>query len=346
MDAQIIVMQWIVSGCSRRALGKALKHFGSVTALMNAPEAALTPFFRQGAQRHQVLAPSGDTQALADTMHANGLQLIYPGHSSWPPRLHHLYDPPAWLFAQGDLNRLKQPMLAIVGSRRATPAGKRFSEQLAKSLTQTRWASVSGLALGIDAAAHGGAVDNTVAVLGNGIDQPYPARNRPLAKQIVAAGGLLLSEANLGESPQPWHFPARNRIIAALCEKLIVVEAATKSGSLITAEMALDLGRDLYAVPGGVFAPASQGCLALIQQGATMVLGVEDLLLGGQSAYQPPLLLKGIERDIFEAITAMPMTQGQLCEALDLSVPTVSQALLAMELAGHIVHAPGGYHIK
>lgn len=346
VDEQQVVLQWMQQGISRRVLGKAIRHFGGISQLLASPVDALQPFFPKAADRIGIHQLHQDTGALASQLAYLGAQVIFPNHPHWPERLGHLYDPPPWLICMGNLSLLEKPQLAVVGSRRATPAGARFAQTLAEGLAETSWVVTSGLALGIDAAAHQGSVGNTIAVLGNGIDKPYPAKNKELFRSIVDSGGLVVSEALLGESPQPWHFPARNRIIAALCQKLIVVEAAVKSGSLITAEIALDLGREVYAVPGGVYANASAGCLALLKQGAGMVTCVEDLGIDAQVAQKTEIPLTGQEQIIINAVAAMPMTENQLAECLNLPLSELSQLLLGLELSGRIIHAPGGYHIK
>ncbi|WP_119395903.1 DNA-processing protein DprA [Salinibius halmophilus] len=346
MDEQLVVLQWMQQGISRRLLGRAIKHFGSISNLLAHPVDALQPFFPQASERLQVHQLHQDVSALQQKLKALAITVIFPGHKAWPERLGHLYDPPAWLLCRGNVDLLQSDQLAIVGSRRATPAGLRFTESLAKSVAETDWVVTSGLALGIDAAAHQGEVSNTIAVLGNGIDKPYPARNKGLYQQIVENGGLVVSEALLGESPQPWHFPARNRIIAALSKKLLVVEAAVKSGSLITAEIALDLGREVYAVPGGVYAPASAGCLALLKQGAEMVTTVEDLDIPAKMRVDAVTSLNEIEARVVNAIAAMPMTENKLAICLNIPLNELSNILLSLELSGRIVHAPGGYHIR
>lgn len=346
MDELLVVLQWMQHGVNRRALGRAIKHFGSIANLLAQPVDALQPFFAQPAERMVVHQLHQDTTALQGKLAKHQVQVIYPGHACWPARLGHLYDPPAWLLCCGNLALLQEKQLAVVGSRRATPAGNRFAQTLAEDISQTNWVVTSGLALGIDAAAHSGAPHNTIAVLGNGIDRPYPLRNKSLYQNIIEQGGLVVSEALLGESPQAWHFPARNRIIAALCHKLLVVEAAVKSGSLITAEIALDLGREVYAVPGGVYAPASAGCLALLKQGAGMVTSIEDLDVNGESSEQPKQTFTEKEQMVINAISAMPMTENKLATTLNISLIELSQILIALELSGHIIHAPGGYHVK
>ncbi|HET8598362.1 MAG TPA: DNA-processing protein DprA [Castellaniella sp.] len=216
--------------------------------------------------------------------------LAQPGHHlltladpQYPRALYALDDPPPLLYAHGRLELLDRPMLAIVGARSATPEGERNARDFARHLAQRGWCVVSGLASGIDGAAHAGALDagpdgaGTVAVLGTGIDRVYPAAHRALAHRI-AEHGLMLSEFPLGAQGLPFHFPQRNRIVAALARGVLVVEAAARSGSLITARLAGELGREVFAIPGSIHSPLSRGCHALIRQGAKLVESGQDIV--------------------------------------------------------------------
>jgi len=200
----------------------------------------------------------------------------------YPSRLRDLYDPPSSLYIQGELSLLKIPMIAVVGSRNASPEGLKNARLFARALSKAGALIVSGLAKGIDSAAHHAAIELgpnhfTAAILGTGTDIVYPKQNFGLS-QAISRQGLLISEFPLGVGPQPWHFPRRNRIIAALSLGVVVVEAAEKSGSLITARLAADLGRDVFALPGPINSPNSTGCHRLIQQGAKLVFTPEDVL--------------------------------------------------------------------
>lgn len=216
--------------------------------------------------------------------------LAQPGHHLltladplYPQALYELTDPPPILYAHGQLDILNRPMLAIVGARHATPEGERNAHDFAQHLAQQGWCVVSGLASGIDGAAHAGALDagpaggGTVAVLGTGIDRVYPPAHRALAHRI-AEHGLMLSEFPLGAQGLPFHFPQRNRIVAALARGVLVVEAAARSGSLITARLAGEMGREVFAIPGSIHSPLSHGCHALIRQGAKLVESGQDII--------------------------------------------------------------------
>lgn len=206
--------------------------------------------------------------------------LITLADAYYPQRLLSIDQPPPVLYAKGNLQMLKRPGLAIVGSRHATPQGESTAEQFAESLCRAGFAVVSGLALGIDGAAHRGALKAdgaTIAVVGTGLDIVYPARHKGLAHQIVQYG-LLLSEYPLGTPSLTHNFPRRNRIISGLSEGCLVVEANIDSGSLITARQAIEQGREVFAIPGSIHSPVSKGCHALIKQGAKLVESTEDIV--------------------------------------------------------------------
>ena len=207
---------------------------------------------------------------------------IARGEQCYPSRLNDLYDPPQRLYINGDLNLLQKPMIAIVGARNASLEGLKNAATFAQGLSSAGLLIVSGLARGVDGAAHLatlklGPNHLTVAVCGAGVDVIYPKEHLDLAKKI-SEQGCLISELALGEPPRSCHFPRRNRIIAALSIGVLVVEAAERSGSLITARLALELGREVFAIPGSIRHPLSKGCNLLIQQGAKLALNPKDVL--------------------------------------------------------------------
>ncbi len=229
-------------------------------------------------------------EATAAAIDATLAWLREPGHRlltladpDYPARLLELHDPPPMLYLNGRPELLHRPAIAVVGARSATAGGLDNARAFARYLAQRGWCIVSGLASGIDAAAHEGALEagpeggGTIAVLGTGIDIVYPARNRALAHR-AAQDGLLVSEFPLGARALPFFFPMRNRIVAALSRGVLVVEAARQSGSLITARLASELGREVFAIPGSIHSPLSRGCHALIRQGAKLVESAEDIL--------------------------------------------------------------------
>jgi DNA processing protein len=207
---------------------------------------------------------------------------IQRGDTNYPARLEDLFDPPDFLYIYGDKKALQQPMIAIVGSRRASPRGLQNATLFAQSLSHSGLLVLSGLARGIDGAAHRGTLGLgpnhfTAAVCGTGIDLVYPKEHIGLA-QAISRQGLLISELPLGAGPKPFHFPQRNRIIAALSLGVVVIEAAEKSDSLITARIAAELGREVFALPGPIHDPLFGGCHQLIQQGAKLVRSPKDVL--------------------------------------------------------------------
>ncbi|WP_368641078.1 DNA-processing protein DprA [Castellaniella ginsengisoli] len=218
-----------------------------------------------------------------DWLRADDHHLLTLADPLYPRTLYALTDPPPVLYAHGRLHILERPMLAIVGARHATADGERNARAFARHLAQQGWCVVSGLASGIDGAAHAGALEageaggGTLAVLGTGIDRVYPPSHHALAHRI-ASQGLLLSEFPLGAPGLRFHFPQRNRIVAALSQGVLVVEAAARSGSLITARLAGEMGREVFAIPGSIHSPLSRGCHALIRQGAKLVESGQDIV--------------------------------------------------------------------
>lgn len=202
----------------------------------------------------------------------------------YPEQLREIYDAPLKLYVLGNKEILKQLGIAIVGSRNATEYGRKVALQFAKDLSTKEINIISGLALGIDTCAHLGALNSdsvgkTIAVLGGGLDEIYPKQNIELAKQIIKCGGCIISEYPLGTKPGKLHFPQRNRIISGLSKGVLIVEASENSGSLITADFALEQGREVFAVPGNISSPTSVGTNNLIKQGAKLVTSYEDVLV-------------------------------------------------------------------
>lgn len=277
----------------------------------------------------------------------------------YPQALLNIPDPPLLLYAKGTLKFLNLPAIAIVGSRNATRQGIADAEAFAKSLTDAGLTVISGMALGIDAAAHRGALaaqGNTIAVIGTGADRIYPRSNQDLARQI-AQRGLLLSEFPLGTPALASNFPRRNRLIAGLARGCLVIEAAEKSGSLITARLAAEAGREVFAIPGSIHSPLSKGCNKLIQQGAKLVQTAEDILdeISWESRSKRPLTdhrLTEADNDGYcptedETVILDVLSDNQadleaICHRSRLSPPDALAALLTLELAGKILSLPGG----
>jgi DNA processing protein len=214
-------------------------------------------------------------------LHRNGIDLTSYGESGYPPLLRELYDPPALLFFRGTLPDLRIPLLALIGTRKPGGNAQAAAYEAARLMGRSGVPVVSGLALGIDAVAHRGNLAGggpTVAVLGSALDQLYPASNRDLARRILQGGGALVSEYPPGTGPYRWNFPARNRIIAGLARGTLLAEAPEKSGALITAQFALDLGRDLWALRAGFESPRGAGVRRFVEQGAPVIDGAAAIL--------------------------------------------------------------------
>jgi DNA processing protein len=258
-------------------------------------------------------------------------------------------DPPMLLYGKGRREMLGQNCLAVVGSRNATPQGEANAEAFAQVLSEAGITIVSGLALGIDAAAHRGGLKgmgSTIAVVGTGLDRVYPARNKALAHEI-AENGLLLSEFPLRTISAPGHFPKRNRIISGLSHGVLVVEAALNSGSLITAKLALEQGRDVMAIPGSIHSPLSKGCHALIKQGAKLVESaqdiVEELAWPATTTGMSAAGRGNVEADpLLQHLGFDPVSLDQLVERSGLTVEALSAKLLTLELEGQVAQLPGG----
>lgn len=284
--------------------------------------------------------------------------------SAFPRRLRELPDAPLALFVEGDPEALRLPQLAVVGSRNPTPIGAETAQEFAAFLARSGLVITSGLALGVDAAAHEGALSAqrlTIAVVGTGLDQVYPARHKALAAK-VAASGALVSEFPIGVPARPEHFPRRNRIISGLSLGVLVVEAALKSGSLITAQQAMEQGREVFAIPGSIHNPLAKGCHRLIRDGAKLVESGADILeeLGDALAApfesmaaavdnarpaRPDAGLPEQDGDYGRLLAAFgdaPQRTDALVERSGLTVAAVSSMLLILELQGQVAAVPGG----
>lgn len=305
----------------------------------------------------------------------NQVAVISLGSAQYPSLLADISNPPALLFVQGDASQLCFPQLAIVGSRSATVSGQKTAFDFAKALTTYGFTITSGLALGIDAAAHAGALESsfsggshfsspkslgkTIAVLGAGIDIQYPRQHAELQQKILEAGGAVVTEFLPGTPPKPGNFPRRNRIISGLSLGTIVVEAALKSGSLITARYAMEQGREVFAMPGSIHNILSKGTHALLKQGATLVESASDIVaeLGGMLGYMDAELIQheqskpsdsvngsnaGLAATL-EAIGFDPVDIDTLIERTGLAITELSQQLIQLELDGFITGKNGWY---
>ncbi len=299
---------------------------------------------------------------IAAWLDAPDRHLVEADSPDMPELLRQITDPPTLLYVVGKKDALLQPALAIVGSRNPTRGGIENAYEFSRHLAGCGFCIVSGLAQGIDSAAHRGALDaggQTVAFLGHGIDRVYPAENRDLAQRI-AAQGALCSEYPLGSPPRREHFPRRNRLISGLSLGTVVVEAARRSGSLISARLAAEQGREIFAIPGSIHNPLSRGCHQLIKQGAKLVESAEDIIseLGPlfehfvKSANAPAIATEySIERDSdYESLLAVlsydPASADQLALHSGLTIDQVSSMLLILELEGKVQMQAGGRYSK
>jgi DNA processing protein len=277
-----------------------------------------------------------------------GCMVITLADAEYPKQLLEIPDPPPLLYVVGNAKLLGAPALAVVGSRNATPQGIENALAFARAFSDSGLTIVSGLAIGIDGAAHRGGLQgrgSTVAVLGTGIDIVYPKRNETLAKEI-AARGALVSEFALGTPPNPGHFPRRNRLISGLSRGCLVIEAALSSGSLITAKLAAEQGREVFAVPGSIHSPHSKGCHALIKQGAKLVESAQDVLeeLGAAAGPSPTPQVTDIDNALLEKMGFDPCAIDALIARSGLTTDVVSAMLLQLELEGKVASLPGGLY--
>ncbi len=342
-----------IPGLGPESAGRLLEAFGSPQAILGAGVAQLSPLVGDALAR--AIVRGGDPAALQaglDWLGGPDNHLIPRDDPAYPERLRDIAAAPPWLYVRGDPAWLSRPMLAIVGSRNATPQGLRDARAFAQALSEAGLTIVSGLALGVDAAAHEGGLAglaSSVAVVGTGLDRIYPARNKDLAHRL-AAEGAIVSEFPVGTPPKSGHFPRRNRIISGLSLGVLVVEAALESGSLITARLASEQGRDVFALPGSIHSALSKGCHRLIKQGAKLVESAADVLeeLGrvlpvSAPAGAAPRQSAGTD-DLLDALAGGPLAPDQLASRLGLTVAEVSVKLLAAELEGGVAKLPGGLY--
>ncbi len=283
--------------------------------------------------------------------------IITLADQSYPSGLLETSDPPLIIYAKGRIELLSGPNLAIVGSRNCTQPGKENAMAFAHNLASSGWSIVSGLAVGIDTAAHTGALQalkekhngSTIAVLATGADLVYPARNRELAHEI-ADKGLIITELPLGSPARPFQFPRRNRIVAGISEGVLVVEAARQSGSLTTAKMAAELGREVFAIPGSIHSPLSRGCHALIRQGAKLVESAQDIseelsipqLPGVQPKTYTNTQLSKQQQQILQALGYDPAHPDTLIERTGIDISSLVSSLAELELDNQVVRLPNG----
>lgn len=341
----------LAPGIGNTSLIRLLTAFGSPEAVLACSRSALAAHLSP-AQCDALLAEPDAAQlaAVHEWLAQPGNSLLTLADADYPKSLLEIADPPAVLYCKGDRALLSRPCLGVVGSRNATPQGQRDAEAFAHALSDAGLTIVSGLALGIDAAAHRGGLAgaaSSVAVIGTGLDRIYPARNKALAHQL-AENGLIVSEFALGTAPLPGHFPRRNRLISGLSRGVLVVEATPDSGSLITARVATEQGREVFAIPGSIHSPLARGCHALIKQGAKLVESAADILdeLAWQQRLAPPDWPETPSDPVLDALDGAPTTLDTLAQRTGLTLDALSAKLLTLELDGRIAPLPGGRYQK
>lgn len=321
--------------------------------------AALPDVARQAGVTDYKICPEGVVHAELAAGRAAGATLITEPHLLYPAQLRDLGDAPPILWALGNAQLLRRPIVALVGARNASSLGTRMAQRLAVDLSDAGFVVISGLARGVDAAAHNAALNGgTIAVQAGGVDVIYPVENANLAHDI-AQKGLRISEMPMGLQPQARHFPSRNRIISGMARAVVVVEAAAKSGSLITARNALDQGREVLAVPGHPFDARASGCNMLIRDGAHLIRSAQDVIdvIGPAKELQPELPLAPAEKPalretaalhqkILDRLGASPIAEDQLIRDLSQDARGIAPVLVDLELRGQIIRQAGGLLAK
>ncbi len=363
MKVDVSLEAWLALSLTRGLGGEGarrlLKEFGSPEAVFAASVSSLKSVVKADVAAE--ISKGIDSDVIAPTLawlQDINNHIVTLADSDYPQALLNITDPPLLLYVKGRLELLNHPALAVVGSRNATPQGIGNAEAFAKSLSDAGLCIISGMAHGIDAAAHRGALrgqgnnqGSSIAVVGTGLDKIYPAANRDLA-HALAQQGALISEFPLGTPPLPANFPRRNRIISGMSLGCLVVEASLQSGSLITARLALEQGRDVFAVPGSIHAPQSKGCHALLKQGAKLVETAQDILEElGAPLIAPALnsLAQGLDIQdtgfaLLDHVGFDPVDLDTLRNRSGLTIAELSAMLLTLELSGHINTIPGGLY--
>jgi DNA processing protein len=349
----------LTPGLGRVAMLRLMEAFGDLERIMTSP----ADHWQQAAGIRKEVSravPAADHLAVREAIAAlekTEARIVPLADSNYPPLLKTIHDPPALLYLRGQLPPAEA--MAIVGSRRSSECGRRLTSALSQQLAERGIGVISGLARGIDTAAHQGALDGggyTAAVLGCGIDRIYPPENARLLYRILDQGGGILSEYPPGAPPLAGHFPGRNRIISGLCRGVMVVEAADDSGSLITADFALEQGREVFAVPGPVFSENSRGVNRLLKDGARLVTEVDDIvaLLWSQAPHPAQRRqqdtfaerLPNKDRRVYEQLSNDPLHIDELGRLSGLTPMELSVILLHLELAGGVEQLPGKHYVR
>jgi DNA processing protein len=349
-EAQAWLRIALIPGLGNATLRKLLAEFGGPEKLLTARQAELRKF--AAADVAALIVGGGniaDAQVALAWLRAPDNHIVTLGDADYPQLLLQTPDPPPLLYVKGRLNLLNRPSLAVVGSRNATAQGRANATAFARALSDAGLTIVSGLALGIDAAAHRGGLDGaggSYALVGTGLDVVYPARNKALAHEL-AEKGALVSEFPLGTPPLANNFPRRNRLISGVSAGCLIVEAALQSGSLITARFANEQGREVFALPGSIHSPLAKGCHALIKQGAKLVDDANDILEELKAAGRPQDALSAPQLDADQArlladLGYDPCDLDALCARSGLGADRVAGLLLKLELLGMVESLSGG----
>jgi DNA processing protein len=347
------------SGVGRSSARKLLSAFGSPLLVFSASPRAWRDVVSAATAKALETPPSNlphlirSTSEWLQTPASEPRAIITLGDAAYPAAWLEIADPPLLIYACGKVGMLQQPSIAIVGSRHATPQGIENARAFAEHLSHRGLTVTSGLAQGIDGAAHEGGLSgpgSTIAIVGTGLDRVYPRQHLELSRHI-AREGLLISEFPPGTPSRPTHFPQRNRLIAGLSQGTLVVEAALQSGSLITANLAMEAGREVFAIPGSIHSPQSKGCHALIKQGAKLVETGQDILeeLGGHSlpvsspsqATNSSVLQSNSTHPLLEAMGYDPISLESLAIRTGMTTQRLQSELLELELAGSVRRMPG-----
>ena len=340
--------------------------FGSAQEILKAPLAALGRVDGVGAKTAMILhqwEQYANPDHEIESAERRGIQILTQEDEDYPKALLEMYDAPLVLYVWGRLESLDDHGIALVGSRKYTHYGQKSARQLAFQLASAGITVVSGLARGIDTFSHEGAIaagGRTIAVIGSGLGQIYPPENMALAEKIAAGYGAVVSEFPLQTKPDKKTFPMRNRIVAGWSNGVVVVECPKWSGSLITANLAADMGKSVYAVPGQIDSPQSGGCNELIRNGATLVTSAEDILVdretlphfkvpreASEEVVHPAIMgLNDEEKRVYEAVDGEPMLADQLIQLTGLSFPILSVALLQLEIKKLVQQLPGSRYVR
>lgn len=354
-----------IPGIGGRTICRLLVEFETPADILRAPPEQLKNIEGLGTKlagtlSDQAVVRKAEEQASLEIQNISrsGVTVIHFADPGYPAGLKNIHDPPVLLYCRGNVDLLGRQAVALVGSRSATTYGRRISFTLARDLARRDICVVSGMALGIDGEAHAGALAGdgaTIGVLGCGVDVVYPVQHRALFRE-VEQHGLLLSEYPLGSAPDAFRFPERNRIISGLSQGVVVVEAATKSGSLITARLALEQGREVFAVPGRVDSVKSQGAHRLLQQGAKLVHTVDDILeelqftslrcpeyLSGSESGQPETMSEN-EHHLLGCLDTYPMNIDELAHLSGYDPALLADLLIRLELKGVVRQLPGQHY--